>query len=714
MPKESIIPLYYQIYFCFKPIMPRRIWFFIRRWRARHIWRKNASVWPIDPSAGKLPEVFLGWPDGKRFCLVLTHDVERAEGVAGILPLLELEREMGFYSAFHLVGQDYEVPERLRRQIVDSGFSVGLHGLHHNYHMYKSEEKFKESATHMNRILEEWNTDGFRSPSLFHHLDWIHYLSVRYDSSTADNDPFEPQPDGVHTIFPFIVNSHTTKHSYVELPITMAQDHTLFCILKEKTIDLWKQKLNWIAEHQGMALINVHPDYINFPGKPKVQSGYPLDYYVQLLQYIKDIYKGQYWNALPGEVADYWRREYDGLKTDIKADSQTYVTGKHIGMPTYSFYESDNRVRRYAETLVKEGNSVEVFCLWKKGQASSETIKGVQVHRIQQRTKNETSRFSYLGKLLLFLINSGTHLTIGHIRRRFDLIHVHNIPDFEVFAALIPKLMGSQVILDIHDIVPELFRSKFKNAAIVYNLLRWIERVSTSFADHVIVANDLWYQTLCKRSVSPAKCTVFLNYPDLTLFPSANTDVDSQREIFIFPGSLNHHQGLDIAIEAFALISEELPHSEFHIYGEGMSKESLIALTVRKGLQNRVLFKSPLPTDQIVAVMERAMCGIVPKRADSFGNTAFSTKILEFMALGVPVIVSETEIDRYYFDDSTVLFFKAGNVNDLAQKMIQLVEDQCLRKRLIGSAKTFVQKYRWDSKKDSYLQLIKGLIEKNK
>ncbi len=143
-----------------------------------------------------------------------------------------------------------------------------------------------------------------------HNLEWIHDLEIEYDASTFDTDPFEPQPDGMQTIFPFWVQGNSNQKGYIELPYTLPQDFTLFVLMQERDIGIWKRKLDWIAECGGMALLNVHPDYINF-GEGKTKTGeYPVTYYEELLKYVKGRYEGQYWHVLPKEMANFWTKHY--------------------------------------------------------------------------------------------------------------------------------------------------------------------------------------------------------------------------------------------------------------------------------------------------------------------------------------------------------------------------------------------------------------------
>ncbi len=385
-------------------------------------------------------------------------------------------------------------------------------------------------------------------------------------------------------------------------------------------------------------------------------------------------------------------------------------------MVAYSFYEFDNRVMRYAEALVARGDQVDVLSLRMNHDAPVDTINGVRVQRIQGREHDERGKLSYLSRMCRFFARSSWLLAKEHNRQPYDLIHVHSVPDFEVFAALLPKLQGAKVILDIHDIVPEFYASKFgvSQDALSYKILKLIERWSAAFSDHVIIANHLWEKLLTERAVQPAKCSTYLNYPDSRMFnTSLRTRNNDGRTVMIYPGSLNWHQGVDIAVKAFDLIKDHVPQAEFHIYGGGGMKKQLCRLVEERSLQDRVKLMESRPIKEIAGIMANADIGIVPKRDDSFGGEAFSTKIFEFMSLGVPVIAANTRIDRYYFNDSIVRFFEAGDEQSLASAMVALVRNNGLRKDLAANALTYVAGQSWDIKRQDYLDLVDRLVKGN-
>jgi hypothetical protein len=287
--------------------MPRCLQLFLRRQLVRHQVEKNKNVWPIDERAGFRPAGWKGWPEGKSFSLVLTHDIDIEKGHQKCAELMHLEEELGLRSSFNFVPLRYTVSPELRKTLVGKGFEVGVHGLYHDGKDYQSRSFFLKRAAKINRYLNEWKSVGYRAPSMCYKLDWFHDLNIEYDASTFDTDPFEPHGTGVQTIFPFMVCGNGLNRSYVELPYTLPQDFTLFVLMQHSNIDIWKKKLDWIAEKGGMALINTHPDYMNFGDGKNGNEEYPAQYYRDFLNYIKEKYTDRYWHVLPRDISRFWR-----------------------------------------------------------------------------------------------------------------------------------------------------------------------------------------------------------------------------------------------------------------------------------------------------------------------------------------------------------------------------------------------------------------------
>ena len=695
------MPVLNRIYYLMKPFVPRGIRVGVRRLQARSKRLTSSDLWPIDEKAGGVPPGWPGWPLGKRFAFILTHDVEGNRGLSRVEQLMELDMKHGFRSSFNFVPEyEYRLSDEFRQELVRRGFEVGVHGLKHDGKLYSSRGVFASNAARIKEYLQKWNAVGFRSPLMQHKLGWLHQLGVEYDSSTFDTDPFEPQPDGAGTIFPFWV-SNPNGLGYVELPYTLAQDHTLFAVLGEQNIDIWKQKIDWIAARGGMALLNTHPDYMCFKGT-RTSDEFPISYYEELLSYVREKYEGAFWHALPREVAHFYCEQVPRSSRNSR---------KKICMLSHNDYDNDNRVRRYAESLVKRGDQVDVIVLASGNvPVGTALVNGVTVYRVQHRKRDERSKWTYAWRLLRFFVKSSILMTRLHQRNQYDLIHVHNVPDFMVFTAWYPKWTGVRLILDIHDIVPEFFASKFSvgEGSRYVRLLKLIEKASMSFADHVIVSNHLWHEKLIARSVSREKSSVFLNHVDPAIFyqhPRTRTD---NKLVIIFPGSFQWHQGLDIAIEAFVKVKEQVPNAELHLYGGGSEEENLVQMVERLGLKESVKFGG-VSHDDMPGVIVNADVGIVPKRANSFGNEAYSTKIMEFMSQGIPVVASRTKIDTYYFDDTVVRFFESGNADAMADAILAVMKNPGLRESLIAKGYEYIARNSWDVRRRDYFDLVDSL-----
>lgn len=303
--------LYYQL----KPFIPREVRMAARRVHANQLRQRSGSSWPIQESAARAPDGWPGWPNGKKFAFVLTHDVEGVPGLDKCRMLAEMDKAQGFRSSFNFVPEgEYRLPDSLRAFLVQEGFEIGVHDLHHDGSLYRSEKTFMAQAKTINQHLKAWGAVGFRAGFMFHNLEWLHSLDVSYDASTFDTDPFEPQPDGVGTIFPFWVQGNGSR-GYVELPYTLPQDSTLFLLFKEKTIDVWTKKLEWVAAHGGMALMNVHPDYLNFGGN-RSSSEFSAELYERFLKHVASRYRDTCWFALPREVAKFSAEIKPALRSD--------------------------------------------------------------------------------------------------------------------------------------------------------------------------------------------------------------------------------------------------------------------------------------------------------------------------------------------------------------------------------------------------------------
>ena len=297
-----------KLFYIIKPLIPRTLQLYLRRKRITLKIKIYNDVWPILKGSEKVPPGWKGWPENKKFALILTHDVEHNKGYERVIELMQLEKELGFVSSFNFVPErDYKVSKEILSTLKSNGFEYGIHGLNHDGKLFSSEAEFLKRAEKINIYLSDWEAVGFRAPAMHHNLDLIGALNIEYDLSTFDTDPFEPQPDGVGTIFPFWVENKRHKNGgYFEFPYTIPQDFTPFILMREKKIQIWQKKSDWIIEHNGMVLVNVHPDYLNFNNNSALPGEeFSVRLYKEFLIYIKSKYQNQYINFLPSKLAEF-------------------------------------------------------------------------------------------------------------------------------------------------------------------------------------------------------------------------------------------------------------------------------------------------------------------------------------------------------------------------------------------------------------------------
>lgn len=304
-------------YYRSRPLLPRLLQIWLRRQFSRMQARLAFPRWPIEPclhqffdllfailsgvAGGPVPHL-APWPDGHHWALVLTHDLEYAEGVSMIERVREVERSHGLRSSWNLVPRRYDVDPGLVRALADAGCEIGVHGIYHDGRDLESRSTWQRRLHDAHEAADRWGAVGFRSAALHRNWDWMRLLAMDYDSSSPDTDPFEPQNGGCCTWLPFF------NGELVELPLTLPHDHALFVILRRPDETVWVEKARYLRSQGGLAMIDTHPDYM---GDERIFSAY-----ARLLECFAD--DATAWRALPREVSAWWRRrasswlEHDG------------------------------------------------------------------------------------------------------------------------------------------------------------------------------------------------------------------------------------------------------------------------------------------------------------------------------------------------------------------------------------------------------------------
>ncbi len=371
------------------------------------------------------------------------------------------------------------------------------------------------------------------------------------------------------------------------------------------------------------------------------------------------------------------------------------------------------RVQREAETLVNHGYTVDVICLQNSDELAVDQYHGVNIYRLPVRRHKGVAMWAQLLEYLLFFALAFFKLTMRHLRHRYAVVQVHNLPDFLVFAALIPKLTGASIILDLHDLMPEFFASRMgvERKSLPVQLVYWQEKLSCRFADHVITVTEHWRQSLIRRGVRPDKTSVLMNLADPRIFktpPQAPSHSNDQFRL-IYHGSLPQRYGLDLVLLAIDRLRAEIPHIHFTVIGRGEYLNALRQLAADLNLEKHLNFEQFVPVEQLPARILAADLAVVPYCNDVFTDELLPTKLMEYAVLGIPTIASRTTGISAYFDETMVQFFTPGDVDDLARCILKLHRDRTQLATLAQGIQKFDKQYNWRTQSLNYVHLVDQL-----
>ena len=382
----------------------------------------------------------------------------------------------------------------------------------------------------------------------------------------------------------------------------------------------------------------------------------------------------------------------------------------------YPFGET--RVEREARTLVDHGFEVDVICLGAKSESRHEIVDGINIYRLPVMRHQRIGLIAQLLEYLAFFTLASFKLIALHIQKRYNVVQVHNLPDWLVFVALIPRLTGARVILDLHDLMPEFYAGRFNRSLTSWavHLLIWQEQISCWFADQVITVTELWRETLIGRGLPLTKVSVVMNLADNKLFFQTSTTEKVFREDggfhLFYHGNLTYRYGIDLVIRAIDLLRREIPDIHLTVHGWGDYRKSLLELTDKLELNDQVSFSTtPVPTSGLPQIIRQADVCLVPYRQDVFTDGILPTKLMEYASLAMPVIVARTSTIAAYFDESMVQFFAPGDVEDLASCIRVLYADRNRLKQLTHGIDKFNQQYNWAMQSLDYLNLVQRLAQ---
>ena len=402
---------------------------------------------------------------------------------------------------------------------------------------------------------------------------------------------------------------------------------------------------------------------------------------------------------------------------DSSADSR--LNGKRVAMVTFSSYPADPRPRRAADTFIKEGMTVDLICLGDEKQAKREAVGGLNVTRLPI-SHRRGGKLSYLYNYSAFVLLSACILAARSLRRRYDLVYIHNMPDILVLSALVPKALGAKVILDQHDPMPELMMTIFnlKRTSLSVRLLSWFEKWSIARANLVITVNVACKRIFGERSCRPEKIGVVMNSPDDEIFPFR--DIRScpsprrecnKRFVMMYHGSLVERNGLDLAVDALSRVRKNIPSVELRIYGRTTPfLERVIDQAGKKGLGGSVHYLGPRSLEDLVREIEDCDVGIIPNHRSAFAEINTPTRIFEYLALGKPVIAPRAAGICDYFADGSLVFFELGDAEDLARRADYVFSHPAEVLETVRRGQGVYRDHSWQIEKRRLKEMVAGLL----
>jgi glycosyltransferase involved in cell wall biosynthesis len=388
-----------------------------------------------------------------------------------------------------------------------------------------------------------------------------------------------------------------------------------------------------------------------------------------------------------------------------------------VAMLTHSYYEEDPRVRREAESVLASGRPVDVFSLRRDGDEPSGVIDGVRVHRLDVQRHQGASIAVYIREYVDFFVRAAWSLLRAHPRRRYALVQVHTLPDFLALAALPLRMTGVPVLLDLHEAMPEFFRSRFPRAAnpIVHRALLLQERLSIAAATHAITVNEALGKRLVRLGVPERKVSIVINSPSLARFdasrhPRRGFAWDGTVRL-VYAGALTPTYELDVAIDALARVVQQRPdlRMRFDVYGRGDSEPALREQAERLELADRVTFHGRIPLEDVPAAIAAADIGLAPTRRDRFTDASLSTKIFEYGAMGRPAVATRLPLVERTFPPGTVSTYAPGDPEAMAAAILRLVEDPAAREAAVERTTRRVRNLAWEREAERYIALVDRL-----
>ena len=391
---------------------------------------------------------------------------------------------------------------------------------------------------------------------------------------------------------------------------------------------------------------------------------------------------------------------------------------KKIAMVVFSSFPIDVRVRREAEAHIEIGNQVDVLCRTSRSEAPAEIVNNIQVYRLKLK-RERSGKISYIYEYLYFFIWAFFKITFLFFNKRYDVIHIHNMPDFLVFTAIIPKIFGCKVILDLHDPMPELYMAMFSMATdnSLIRFLKWMEKICIKFANRVITPNISFRNIFISRGSPPEKISIVMNSPDEKIFKAKDNNdnrIGNKNFVIMYHGAIVERHGLDILIDAVSMVKNKIPNLKVLIYGEGNFLTKVKLKVSERNLSEIVEIKGMVLVDKIAEAIQGIDLGVIPNRINPFTQINFPVRTFEYLVMNKPVIVPQTQGIMDYFPEGSIFFFKAGDAENLAQSILEVYENPENTKLVLNKSLEVFNNYRWRYQKKELIDLTNNLFKNKK
>jgi glycosyltransferase involved in cell wall biosynthesis len=388
---------------------------------------------------------------------------------------------------------------------------------------------------------------------------------------------------------------------------------------------------------------------------------------------------------------------------------------KRILMIVYSYFPQDVRPRREAEALINAGYDVDIICLRLPDQSKFENIYGVNTYRVNL-SKSRSSKGKYILLYAGFFIHSFFLLNKLYIKKRYSVIHVHNMPDFLVFLSVIPKLFGSKIILDLHDPTPEMLMTKYAEdkGSKLTKLLKWQEKISIKFAHKIITTNKSFLDRFISRGCAPNKISIVMNSPQESIFNKfinrSKEKSDENKYVVMYHGIIITRYGFEELLNAVNLLKDKIPGLELRIYGTGEDLPIFLEMVQKLNLENIVKYSGQVSIEKIVEIIPECDVGIIPNRLTPFTKINFPTRIFEYLHMKKPLVVPRTQGIRDYFDESSIFYFDAGDAENLANVIFDVYSNSTKTSDVVNKGHKIYQNYKWEHQSKNLIKIYKELL----